>query len=103
MKEKYMRYYENCEEASFNAVHCKVIKTLYHFEKGWKVAQSLFGESTIGESRSRECSARFKSGDTSLESKSGRGRPSNFDDQVFVAAVEGDESLTTRTLTTISM
>ncbi|GFY48143.1 hypothetical protein TNIN_15111 [Trichonephila inaurata madagascariensis] len=61
----------------------EVIKTLYHFEKGWKVAQSLFGESTIGESRSRECSARFKSGDTSLESKSGRGRPSNFDDQIY--------------------
>ena len=46
---------------------------LYHFEKGWKAAQSfrdlneLFGERTIRESRCREWFARFKSGDTSLE------------------------------------
>ena len=53
----------------------------YHFEKGWKAAQSfrdlneLFGEGTISKSRCREWFARFKSGDTSLEDKPGRGRP----------------------------
>ena len=50
---------------------------LYHFEKGWKAAQSfrdlneLFGEGTISESRCRKWFARFKSGDTSLEDKPG--------------------------------
>ncbi|KZC07153.1 Histone-lysine N-methyltransferase SETMAR [Dufourea novaeangliae] len=74
---------------------------LYHFEKGWKAAQSfrdlneLFGKGTISESQCREWFARFKSGDTSLEDKSGRGRPSDFDDQALLAAVEEDESLTT--------
>ena len=77
---------------------------LYHFEKGWKAAQSfrdlneLFGKGTISESQCREWFARFKSGDTSLEDKPGRGRPSDFDDQAFLAAVEEDESLTTRML-----
>ena len=52
---------------------------LYHFEKGWKAAQSfrdlneLFGEGTISESRCREWFARFKSSDTSLEDKPGGG------------------------------
>ncbi len=71
---------------------------LYHYQKGWKAAQSfrdlneLFGEGTISESQCREWFARFKFGDTSLEDKSGRGRPSDFEDQGLLAAVEEDES-----------
>ncbi|GFY46460.1 HTH_48 domain-containing protein [Trichonephila inaurata madagascariensis] len=73
---------------------------LYHFEKGLKALQSfcdlneLFGKGTISESQCREWLARFISADTSLEHKPGRGRPSDFDDQTLLAAVE-DESLTT--------
>ncbi|KAK6736822.1 hypothetical protein RB195_019488 [Necator americanus] len=37
-------------------------------------------------------------GDISLEDKEGRGRPSDFDDQALLTAVEEDESLTTRML-----
>uniref|UniRef100_A0A1A9UDI2 HTH_48 domain-containing protein n=1 Tax=Glossina austeni TaxID=7395 RepID=A0A1A9UDI2_GLOAU len=67
----------------------------------WQAAQSfrdlneLFGEGTISESRYREWFARFKSGDTSLDGKPGRGSLSDLDDQAFLVAVEGDESLTT--------
>ncbi|GFV25554.1 histone-lysine N-methyltransferase SETMAR [Trichonephila clavipes] len=50
------------------------------------------------ESQCREWFARFKSCDTSLEDKPGRGRPSDFDDQALLAAVDEDESLTTRML-----
>ncbi|CAK9826415.1 Histone-lysine N-methyltransferase SETMAR [Anthophora retusa] len=63
-----------------NHTHIRHIM-LYHFEKGWKAAQSfrdlneLFGEGTISESRCSEWFARFKSGDTSLEDKPGRSRP----------------------------
>ncbi|GFX87591.1 HTH_48 domain-containing protein [Trichonephila clavipes] len=39
-----------------------------------------------------------KEGDTSLKDKPGRGRPSDFDDQALLAAVEENESLTTRML-----
>ncbi|XP_055925612.1 histone-lysine N-methyltransferase SETMAR-like [Argiope bruennichi] len=46
----------------------------------------------------QELFSRFKSGDTSLEEKPGRGRPSDFDDKPNLATVEGDESLTTRRL-----
>ncbi|GFV48703.1 histone-lysine N-methyltransferase SETMAR [Trichonephila clavipes] len=42
--------------------------------------------------------ARFKSSDTILAEKPGRGRPSSFDYQFLLSAVEEDESLTTRTL-----
>lgn len=86
-----------------NHTHIRHIM-LYHFEKGWKASQSfrdlneLFGEGTISESRCREWFARFKSGDTSLEDKPRRGRPSDFDDQALLAAVEENESLTTRML-----
>jgi transposase len=86
-----------------NHIHIRHIM-LYHYQKGWKAAQSfrdlneLFGLGTISESQCREWFARFKSGDTSLEDKSGRGRPSDFDDQGLLAAVEEDESLTTRML-----
>ena len=71
---------------------------LYHFEKGWTAAQSfqdlneLFGEGTISERQCREWFAHFKSGDTCLEDKEGRGRPSDFNDQVLLQAVEEDES-----------
>jgi len=77
---------------------------LYHFEKGWTAAQSfrdlneLFGQGTITQQGVQKWFARFKSGDTSLEDKPGRGRPSDFDDQALLAAVEEDESLTTRML-----
>ncbi|GFY41973.1 HTH_48 domain-containing protein [Trichonephila inaurata madagascariensis] len=77
---------------------------LHHFENGWKAAQSfrdlneLFGKGTISESQCRDWFARFKSGDTSLEDKPGRGRPSDFDDQALLASVEEDENLTTRML-----
>ncbi|GFY58024.1 histone-lysine N-methyltransferase SETMAR [Trichonephila inaurata madagascariensis] len=77
---------------------------LYHFEKGWKAAQlfgnlnELFGKGTIGECQCREWFARFKLGDISLENKSVRGRSSDFDDPDLLAAVEEDESLTTRML-----
>ncbi|KAF8776803.1 Histone-lysine N-methyltransferase SETMAR like protein [Argiope bruennichi] len=77
----------------------------YYFGKGWKAVQSFpdirkpLGEGTISESRCREWFAHFKSGDTSLEDKPERGRSLNFDDQEFLATVEGDKSLATRMLT----
>uniref|UniRef100_A0A914DZD2 Mos1 transposase HTH domain-containing protein n=1 Tax=Acrobeloides nanus TaxID=290746 RepID=A0A914DZD2_9BILA len=77
---------------------------LYHFENRHKAAEAfrdlneLFGKGTIGERQVRRWFERFKSGNTSLEDKGGRGRPSDFDDQVLLAAVEEDESLTTRML-----
>ena len=37
-------------------------------------------------------------GDTNLEDEEGRGRPSDFDDDVLLETVEEDESLTTRML-----
>ena len=86
-----------------NYIHIRHI-LLYHFEKGWPAAASfrdinaVFGNGTISKSQCREWFARFKSGDTSLEDKPGRGRVSDFDDQALLAAVEEDESLTTRML-----
>ena len=77
---------------------------LHHFKKGWTAAQSkrdldeTYGEETISESQCRRWFARFKSGDLSLEDKQGRGRPSDFDDQALLEAVEEDQSLTTRML-----
>uniref|UniRef100_A0A1A9ZD97 HTH_48 domain-containing protein n=1 Tax=Glossina pallidipes TaxID=7398 RepID=A0A1A9ZD97_GLOPL len=73
-----------------------------HFVIGWKAAQSvrglreLFGEGTISQSPCREWFGHFKTGDTSLEDKPRKGRPSDFDDQAPLVAVEGEESLTTR-------
>uniref|UniRef100_A0A1A9ZD28 HTH_48 domain-containing protein n=1 Tax=Glossina pallidipes TaxID=7398 RepID=A0A1A9ZD28_GLOPL len=58
---------------------------LYYFEKGWKAARSfrdlneLFGKGTIS-------------------GRSGRDRPSDFDDQSLLAAIERDESLVTQLL-----
>uniref|UniRef100_A0A1B0AZC9 Mos1 transposase HTH domain-containing protein n=1 Tax=Glossina palpalis gambiensis TaxID=67801 RepID=A0A1B0AZC9_9MUSC len=72
----------------------------YHFEKGWEAAQSfpdlnkLFGADAISERRCRQWFAHF----TSLEDKPGRGRPSDFDDQASLTAVEGADSLKTRML-----
>uniref|UniRef100_A0A1A9V5Q6 HTH_48 domain-containing protein n=1 Tax=Glossina austeni TaxID=7395 RepID=A0A1A9V5Q6_GLOAU len=68
---------------------------LYHFEKGWKALcfrnlNEHFGEGSISESRCREWFARLKSGGTNLEHKPGRGRPSYFDEQAYLATVEGD-------------
>uniref|UniRef100_A0A1A9VF31 HTH_48 domain-containing protein n=1 Tax=Glossina austeni TaxID=7395 RepID=A0A1A9VF31_GLOAU len=73
---------------------------LYCFEKGWKEAQSfhilneLFGEGTIGESRCAEWFGRL----TSLVYKLRRRRPSVYGDLALLAAVGGNERLTTRML-----
>ena len=86
-----------------NHVHLRHIM-LYHYEKGWTAAQSfrdlneLYSEGMISERQRREWFARFKTGDTSLEDKPGRGRPSDFDEQALLVAVEEDESLTIRIL-----
>ncbi|KAK6761679.1 hypothetical protein RB195_022675 [Necator americanus] len=86
-----------------NHTHIRQIM-LYHYEKGWTSAQTfrdlneLFGKGTITDSAVRMWFIRFKSGDTSLEGKEGRGRPSDFDGQALLKAVEEDESLTTRML-----
>ena len=86
-----------------NHIHIRHI-LLYHFEKGHKAAEAfrdlneLFGDGTIDESTVRIWFRRFKSGNTSLEDEKGRGRPSDFDDQALLDAVEEDESLTTRIL-----
>jgi hypothetical protein len=53
---------------------------LYHFEKGWKGAQSfrdlneLFSEGTISQSQVERWFKKFKSGDTNLEDEEGKGR-----------------------------
>ena len=81
-----------------NHIHIRHIM-LYHFEKGWKAADSfrdlneLFGEGTISQNQVMRWFNKFKSGDTSLEDQVGRGRISDFDDQALLAAVEEDESL----------
>jgi transposase len=86
-----------------NYIHLRHI-LLYHFEKGWKAAESsrdlneLYGDGTISERQAQEWFKRFKSGDTSLEDKPGRGRISDFDDDALLVAVEEDESYTTRIL-----
>ena len=86
-----------------NHIHIRHIM-LYHFEKGWSAAQSfrdlneLYGEGTISKSQVERWFKKFKSGDTNLVDVEGRGRPSNFNDQALLSAVEEDESLTTRML-----
>ena len=70
---------------------------LYHFEEGWNAAQpfrdlnELFGEVTISKSHVEKWFNKFKSGDTNLADEKGRGRPSNFNDQALLKAVEEDE------------
>ncbi|CAJ0961375.1 unnamed protein product, partial [Mesorhabditis belari] len=82
-----------------NHIHLRHIM-LYHFEKGWSVAESfrdlkeLFGQGTIGRATVYEWFDRFKSGNTSVDDEPGRGRPSEFDDKALLEAVEEDESLT---------
>ena len=79
-----------------NHIHLRHIM-LYYFEKGHTAAEAfrdlnaLFDGGTIGRKTVYEWFDRFKSGDTSLEDKPGRGRPSDFDDQTLLAAVEEDE------------
>uniref|UniRef100_A0A915DFN2 Mos1 transposase HTH domain-containing protein n=1 Tax=Ditylenchus dipsaci TaxID=166011 RepID=A0A915DFN2_9BILA len=71
-----------------NHLHIRHIM-LYHFEKGWRAAQSfrdiveLFGEEAISQSQVERWFKRFKSGDTSLQDEKGRGRPSDFNDQAL--------------------
>ncbi|GFY59035.1 histone-lysine N-methyltransferase SETMAR [Trichonephila inaurata madagascariensis] len=62
------------------------------------ISTNFWGKGTISKNQCREWFARFKSGDTSLKDKPGRGLRSDFDDQALLAAVEEDESLTTRML-----
>ena len=84
-----------------NHVHVRHI-LLYHFEKGRTAGEAfrdineLFGDGTIGRNTAIEWFARFRSGDTSLEDKKGRGRHSDFDDQALLDAVEEGESGTTQ-------
>uniref|UniRef100_A0A914EC09 Mos1 transposase HTH domain-containing protein n=1 Tax=Acrobeloides nanus TaxID=290746 RepID=A0A914EC09_9BILA len=86
-----------------NHIHLRHIM-LWNFEKGMFAAATFreinqfFGEGTIGQNTVKNWFRRFKSGDISLEDKEERGRPSDFDDQALLAAVEEDESLTTRIL-----
>ena len=83
-----------------NHIHIRHIM-LYHFEKGWKSFRDLnklFGKGTISKSQVEKWFKKLRSGDTNLADEEGRGRPSNFDDQALLAAVEEDESLTTRML-----
>uniref|UniRef100_A0A914EDA0 Mos1 transposase HTH domain-containing protein n=1 Tax=Acrobeloides nanus TaxID=290746 RepID=A0A914EDA0_9BILA len=58
----------------------------------------FFGEGTIGQNTVENWFRRFKSGDISLKDKEGRDCSSDFDDQALLAAMEEDESLTTRML-----
>ncbi|CAF0955466.1 unnamed protein product, partial [Didymodactylos carnosus] len=51
-----------------------------------------------GTLRLRMCSKMMSYNKSSLEDEEGRGRPSDFDDQALLQAVEEDESLTTRML-----
>ena len=85
-----------------NHVHLRHI-IVYHYERtaaqSFRDLNELYGEGTISERQCREWFARFKTGDTSLEDKPGRGRPSDFDKQALLVAAEEDESLTTRMLT----
>uniref|UniRef100_A0A915EGF7 Mos1 transposase HTH domain-containing protein n=1 Tax=Ditylenchus dipsaci TaxID=166011 RepID=A0A915EGF7_9BILA len=77
----------------------------YHFEKEDKAAETfrdlteLFGEGSITQQQVQRWFKRFRDGETSLEDFSGRGRPSDFDDEALLAAVKKDKSLTTRILT----
>uniref|UniRef100_A0A915E1I4 Mos1 transposase HTH domain-containing protein n=1 Tax=Ditylenchus dipsaci TaxID=166011 RepID=A0A915E1I4_9BILA len=86
-----------------NHIHLRHIM-LWSFENRITAAASfreinqIFGEETIGQSTVEDWFRRFKSGYTTLEDKPGRGRPSDFDEQALLAAVEENESLTTRML-----
>ena len=70
---------------------------LHHFKKGWNPAQSFrdLKEATISISQVERWFKKFKSGETNLANEEGSGRPSNFDDQALLAAVEEDKSLAT--------
>lgn len=70
-------------------------------EKHIHIRSRVEGEGTMIKSQVERWFKKFKKfkfSDTSLPDKEGRGRPSNFDDQALLAAVEADESLTTRLL-----
>uniref|UniRef100_A0A914EHU1 Mos1 transposase HTH domain-containing protein n=1 Tax=Acrobeloides nanus TaxID=290746 RepID=A0A914EHU1_9BILA len=58
----------------------------------------VFGDGTIDHRTCYEWFNRFKSGDTSLEDKEGRGRPVEIDFKALLEAVENDQGLTTRML-----
>jgi [histone H3]-lysine36 N-dimethyltransferase SETMAR len=81
---------------------------LNHFEKRWTSGQSYrdlvgtYGEDAISKSSVEKWFARFKSGDTDVEDKEGRGRKSEFDDEALLEAIEEDESQTTRMCSCLS-
>ena len=77
---------------------------LFYFDQNKSPADAFrdlnetYGDGTISRAQCFQWFARFKEGDRSLEDKKGRGRPSDFDDQALLDAVEEDQSLTTRML-----
>ncbi|KAK6731222.1 hypothetical protein RB195_007591 [Necator americanus] len=78
--------------------------TLHHLEKDRDAAQLfrdlnyLFGDGTVSKSQVERMFGRFKSGNTNLADEEGRGRPSDFDHGVLLAALEEGGSLKTRML-----
>lgn len=94
-----MRTCNDCTELVFLSDWC-IIK------EGWKAAQSFlnlnefFDESTISGRQCREWCSRFKTGFgyRLIQDNSGKGRPSDFNDQALLTVVQEDESTTTRML-----
>ena len=60
--------------------------------------KEVIGDGTIGQRTCYEWFNRFKSGDTSLEDKEGRGYSVEIDVEALLEVVENDQSLTTRML-----
>ena len=87
-----------------NHIHIRHIM-LFHFEKWLKCSTSHFAISTtfLPKEQFEKWCKKFKSGDTNLADEEGRSRPSSFYDQVLLAAVEEDQSLTSRMLAKPSM
>ncbi|VDK58540.1 unnamed protein product [Cylicostephanus goldi] len=73
----------------------------YEFSLGTNAAKTarkinlVWGES-VNESTVRRWFQKFRSGDTHLEDKEGRGRPTHFDEDRLKAIVENDPHLSTR-------
>ncbi|PRD34569.1 UNVERIFIED_CONTAM: hypothetical protein NCL1_14216 [Trichonephila clavipes] len=85
------------------AILCSTTLRKDEKQQSFRDLNKLFGKRTISQSQCREWFACFKSGDTSLENKPGRGRLSDFDDQALLAAMEEDKSLTTQMLASMSI
>ena len=67
---------------------------LFYFDQNKSAADAFrdlnetYGDGTISRAQCFQWFARFKEGVRSLEDKKGRGRPSDFDDQALLDAVE---------------